>query len=115
MSLQNLSDYRNDDDLSSTATTGYSFPKADIPTSGNYTGTFGKEQQYYGAPSAAAEGEKTYSSGKYVFDPKTGKYTWIPSTTATTDTTTKKDTVADVLESPAGGEKGAGNDSIDSK
>ena len=107
MSLRDLSDYRSYD------ATNPSFPQPNVPASGNYTGTFGRERQYYGNTSGstgdaatedAAEGEKTYSSGKYVFDPKTGKYTWIPTKATTADTTTKKDTVADVVEGAGGGQ-----------
>lgn len=61
------------------------FPQPDVPT-GDYSGNFGREMLYYGyAPrnsaidaANAAAGEKTYSSGKYTFDPATGQYTWAP-------------------------------------
>jgi len=93
------------------------FPLPDVPTNGNYGSNFGKEQLYYNylprsadidAANAAA-GEKTYSSGKYVFNPATGQYTWVPASAATLAPTTPTTPVT-TLESPAGGEKGAGND-----
>jgi len=93
------------------------FPQPDVPTNGNYDSSFGKEQLYYNylprsadidAANAAA-GEKTYSSGKYVFNPATGQYTWVPASAATPATTTPTTPVT-TMESPAGGEKGAGND-----
>ena len=63
------------------------FPQPDVPTNGNYGSNFGKEQMYYGySPRSAAidtanaaAGEKTYSSGKYVYDAATGQYTWVPA------------------------------------
>ena len=91
------------------------FPSPDVPTNGNYGSNFGKEQMYYGylprsaainAANAAA-GEKTYSSGKYVYDAATGQYTWVPATAATLATTTPT-TQATTLEPPAGGENGPG-------
>lgn len=65
----------------------YEFPQPDVPTNGNYGSNFGKEQMYYGySPRSAAidtanaaAGEKTYSSGKYVYDAATGQYTWVPA------------------------------------
>ena len=65
----------------------YEFPQPDVPTNGNYGSNFGKEQMYYGySPRSAAidtanaaAGEKTYSSGKYTFNPATGQYTWVPA------------------------------------
>ena len=93
------------------------FPQPDVPTNGNYGSSFGKEQMYYNylprsadidAANAAA-GEKTYSSGKYVFNPATGQYTWVPASAATLAPTTPTTPVT-TMESPAGGERGAGND-----
>jgi len=93
------------------------FPQPDVPTNGNYDSSFGKEQLYYNylprsadidAANAAA-GEKTYSSGKYVFNPATGQYTWVPASAATLAPTTPTTPVT-TMESPAGGERGAGND-----
>ena len=59
------------------------FPQPDVPNNGNYGGNFGREQLYYDySPRSAAvdtAGEKTYSSGKYTFDPATGQYTWVPA------------------------------------
>ena len=63
------------------------FPQPDVPTNGNYGSSFGKEQLYYDylPRSAAIEaanvaaGEKTYSSGKYTYNPATGQYTWVPA------------------------------------
>ena len=70
------------------------FPQADIPTDGNYNTNFGKEQLYqaYLPRSAnvdlenAAAGPKIPSNGKYVFDPATGQYTWIPAKATTAST-----------------------------
>ncbi len=63
------------------------FPQPDVPNDGNYGSSFGKEQLYYDylPRSAAIEaanvaaGEKTYSSGKYTYNPATGQYTWVPA------------------------------------
>ena len=63
------------------------FPQPDVPTNGNYGSSFGREQLYYDylPRSAAIEaanvaaGEKTYSSGKYTYNPATGQYTWVPA------------------------------------
>lgn len=63
------------------------FPQPDVPNNGNYGNSFGKEQLYYdylprlAAIEAAnvAAGEKTYSSGKYTYNPATGQYTWVPA------------------------------------
>jgi len=65
------------------------FPQPVVPNNGNYGGSFGREQLYYDylPRSAAIEaanvaaGEKTYSSGKYTFNPATGQYTWVPAGT----------------------------------
>jgi len=62
------------------------FPQADVPTDGDYTKNFGKEQLYqaYLPKSAntdlenAAAGAKTPGTGRYTFDPATGQYTWVP-------------------------------------
>jgi hypothetical protein len=71
------------------------FPQPDVPTNGNYSQNFGKEQLYqaYLPRSAnvdlenAAAGPKIPGNGKYVFNPATGQYTWISSTATTTNTT----------------------------
>lgn len=68
----------------------YVFPQPDVPTNGDYTGNFGKEQLYraYLPKSAntdlenAAASNKVPTAGKYVFDPATGQYTWIPAASA---------------------------------
>jgi hypothetical protein len=89
------------------------FPQPDVPTNGNYGSNFGKEQMYYGySPSSAAidaanaaAGEKTYSSGKYVYNPATGQYTWVPAGAATPTPTTPTTPVT-TLEPPGGAENG---------
>ena len=66
------------------------FPQPDVPTNGNYNTNFGKEQLYqaYLPRSAnvdlenAAAGPKIPGNGKYVFNPATGQYTWVPSKAA---------------------------------
>ena len=71
------------------------FPQPNVPTNGNYSQNFGKEQLYqaYLPRSAnvdlenAAAGPKIPGNGKYVFNPATGQYTWISSTATTTNTT----------------------------
>jgi len=63
------------------------FPQPDVPNDGDYGGSFGREQLYYGySPrntaidtANAAAGEKTATNGKYTFDPTTGQYTWVPA------------------------------------
>jgi hypothetical protein len=89
------------------------FPQPDVPTNGNYGSNFGKEQMYYGySPSSAAidaanaaAGEKTYSSGKYVYNSATGQYTWVPAGAATPTPTTPTTPVT-TLEPPGGAENG---------
>ena len=87
------------------------FPQPDVPTNGNYGSNFGKEQMYYGySPRSAAidtanaaAGEKTYSSGKYVYDAATGQYTWVPAAAVTPAPTTPTTPVT-TLEPPGGGQ-----------
>ena len=63
------------------------FPQPDVPNNGNYGSSFGRERLYYDYlprlasidTANAAAGEKTYSSGKYTFNPATGQYTWDPA------------------------------------
>lgn len=63
------------------------FPQPDVPNDGDYGGSFGREQLYYGysprntaiEAANAAAGEKTATNGKYTFDPTTGQYTWVPA------------------------------------
>jgi hypothetical protein len=63
------------------------FPQPDVPNDGDYGGSFGREQLYYGysprntaiEAANAAAGEKTATNGKYTFDPATGQYTWVPA------------------------------------
>jgi len=65
------------------------FPQPDVPNNGNYGSSFGREQLYYDylprsaaiEAANAAAGEKTYSSGKYTYNPATGQYTWVPAGT----------------------------------
>ena len=82
------------------------FPQPDVPTSGDYSGSFGREQLYYGyAPRSVipeVAGEKTATNGKYTFDSATGQYTWVPA-----GSTIKADTAAD-YKSGLGGVGGEG-------
>ena len=65
------------------------FPQPNVPNDGNYGSSFGREMLYYDylpksaaiEAANAAAGEKTYSSGKYTFNPATGQYTWVPAGT----------------------------------
>ena len=69
------------------------FPQPDVPNDGNYGSSFGREQLYYDYlprsasidTANAAAGEKTYSSGKYTFNPATGQYIWVPAGAATSN------------------------------
>jgi len=63
------------------------FPQPNVPTGGDYSRNFGREQLYqaYLPRSASvdeaniAAGDKSPSSGRYTFDPATGQYTWVPA------------------------------------
>jgi len=67
------------------------FPQPDVPTNGDYGQSFGREQLYQAylprSPAADTANEtavpKIPSKGKYVFDPATGQYTWVPATATT--------------------------------
>lgn len=87
------------------------FPQPDVPNNGNYGGSFGREQLYYDylPKSAAIEaaGEKTYSSGKYTFDPATGQYTWVPAGTVASNLGDSAG--AGINAGGQGGEGGAGD------
>ena len=95
-----------------------SFPQPDVPTSGDYTQNFGKEQLYqaYLPRSAevdvanAAAGAKTPANGKYTFDPATGQYTWVPAT-ALTNTAPTVGMQDDGSRGGGGGDRGIGGGS----
>jgi hypothetical protein len=89
------------------------FPQPDVPNNGNYGGSFGREQLYYDylPKSAAIEaaGEKTYSSGKYAFNPATGQYTWVPAGTVASNLGDSAGAGAGINAGMQGGEGGAGD------
>lgn len=87
------------------------FPQPDVPTNNKYNVNFGKEQLYqaYLPRSAnvdlenAAAGDKIPSKGKYIFNPATGQYTWMPAAVTTNINTTPAAAVVEHLDPGRGG------------